>query len=432
MRDRAAPVDPRDALRIYAYFVPLAFLLYVLDPVGPFFDIAITYVLKDHLHVGLGEAATFRVLTAVPVYAAVVFGFVRDRWSPFGQHDRGYFLLFAPLLALLMGWLASRPLTYAGLVFGVMAAMVLTRFIVAAYQGLMALFAQEHAMSGRLATVWQFTTFTAALTSAATSGLVAQHTSPQSIFGVIAIAAVATAVYALWKPWVVYAQTYRAAEARGSDLIGDLRRLFRHRAIYPAMAAMLMFQFSPGQGIVLQYYLVDRLQATDAIYGYWYAAFLAGFLPMFLVYGYLCQRVRFGRLLTLSALITIPQVIPLAFIHSPIGAVVLAVPIGMMGGLMWAAINDLAMRSCPRGLHGTLMMFVSGMNALGIRGGDLIGTRIYIWGGDDGFRWCVAVTTLMYVLLLGVIRCVPEHVTATADGEVWVPDAAGGRAPTAH
>jgi hypothetical protein len=55
-------------------------------------------------------------------------------------------------------------------------------------------------------------------------------------------------------------------------------------------------------------------------------------------------------------------------------------------------------------------------------GGDLIGTRIYAWGGDDGFRWCVAVTTLMYVLVLGVIRCVPEHVTATADGEVWVPD----------
>ena len=122
MRDRAAPVDPRAALRIYAYFVPLAFLLYVLDPLGPFFDIAITYILKDHLHVALGDAATFRVLTAIPVYAAVVFGFVRDRWSPFGQYDRGYFLLFAPLLALLMLWLASRPLTYTDLVLGVMAA----------------------------------------------------------------------------------------------------------------------------------------------------------------------------------------------------------------------------------------------------------------------------------------------------------------------
>jgi hypothetical protein len=338
--------------------------------------------------------------------------------APFRQHDRGYFLLFAPLLALSMLWLATRPLTYSGLVIGVIAAMVLTRFIVAACQGLMALFAQEHAMSGRLATVWQFTTFTAALSSAATSGLVAQHASPRAIYGVIGVAATATALYAIWKPKAVYAHTYAAPLARGSDLIGDLRRLFRHRAIYPAMAVMLMFRFSPGQGIVLQstsWIACTRPMPSTAT---GMRPFWPGSCRCFSCTAIFCQRLRFGRLLTMSALITIPQVIPLAFIHSPMGAVALAVPIGMMGGLMWAAINDLAMRSCPRGLHGTLMMFVSGMNALGVRGGDLIGTRTLCLGGEDGFRWCVA-TTLMYVLVLGVIRCVPEHVTATADGEVW-------------
>jgi MFS family permease len=170
---------------------------------------------------------------------------------------------------------------------------------------------------------------------------------------------------------------------------------------------------------VLQYYLVDRLHATDAVYGYWYAAFLAGFLPMFLVYGYLCQRVPFGRLLTVSAWVAVPQAIPLAFLHSPMAAVALAVPVGMLGGLMWAAIHDLAMRSCPPGLYGTLMMFVSGMNALGTRGGDLLGTHLYTWGGEHGFRWCVAVTTLMYLGIVFVIRRVPKQLTVTADGEAW-------------
>jgi hypothetical protein len=419
MRHEAGPDARRDAWSIYAYFVPLTALLYVIDPVGPFFDIAITYVLKDHLHASLGEAAGFRLLTAIPVYAAVVFGFARDRWHPFGERDRGYFLLFAPLLALLMGGLAMRPLTYGGLLVGVVGAMVVTRFLVAAYQGLMARVAHTFAMSGRLATVWQFTTFSASLLSAALSGVVAHRFSPQAIFAVIALAAVVAAAYALIKPAVVYGQGNAAGEVPGSTVIGDLRRLLGYRAIYPALAVMLMFQFSPGQGVVLQYYLVDRLHATDAVYGYWYAAFLAGFLPMFLVYGYLCQRVPFGRLLTVSAWVAVPQAIPLAFLHSPMAAVALAVPVGMLGGLMWAAVHDLAMRSCPPGLYGTLMMFVSGMNALGTRGGDLIGTHLYTWGGEHGFRWCVAVTTLMYLGIVFVIRRVPKQLTVTADGEAW-------------
>ena len=418
MNDSSTAATERHSTgQIVAYFVPLTFLLYVIDPVGPFFDIVVTYVLKDRLHATLSEAAQFRLMAALPVYGAFVFGLTRDLWNPLGRRDRGYFLVFGLLTAALMFVLAAQPLSMGVLTVAVLSVMLLTRFIVAAYQGLMALIAQERAMSGRLSAVWQFTAFATALLSSACSGLIVQHASTPTIFRLLGLAAVGVAAFGLWKPAAVFGGAYAAPEAQGLDLRGDLRRLIRHRAIYPAVALMLMFQFSPGTGVVLQYYMVDVLKGSDAMYGYWYAMFLAGFLPVLLLYGYLCQRVPFGRLLFWSAVLAVPQVIPLALIHSAWGAVLLALPIGMLGGLMWAAINDLAMRSCPPGLHGSLMMVVSGVNALGIRGGDWVGTWIYSAGGRHGFLGCAIVTTLVYVAVLGVIRCVPEEITRTADGQ---------------
>jgi hypothetical protein len=410
------------ALRILAYFVPLTLLLYLVDPTGPLFDIAVTYMLKDRLHATLAEAAGFRLLVAIPVYGAVVFGLIRDRWSPFARRDRGYLMLFGCATALCLLGLSLLPLTMTTVTCGVIAVMVLTRFIVAAYQGLMALVAQENALTGRLAVVWQMTAFATALISSAGAGLIAQRWSPSSTFGWMALAAALISAVAAWKPAAVYGAVYDAPQACRWDLRGDLHRLRTHKAVLPAVLAMLMFQFSPGSGVVLQYYLVDVLHGTDAQYGFWYAVFLGSFMPVMLMYAKVCQRVPFGRLLRWSAVFAIPQGIPLLFIHSPAGALWMAVPMGMLGGFMWIALHDLAMRSCPPGLQGTLMMVISGVNALGLRCGDLAGAWIYgLAGGRTGFAWCVVATTLMYAAILGVIRWVPADIARAIEGRLEPP-----------
>jgi hypothetical protein len=109
--------------------------------------------------------------------------------------------------------------------------------------------------------------------------------------------------------------------------------------------------------------------------------------------------------------------VPMLFIHSEVAALVSAAPIGLMGGVATAAYFDLAMRSCPPGLQGTLMMMVDGVFLLSARYGDKLGTRIYEAGGKDGFLWCVLATTAVYALILPLIFLVPRHVMATADGE---------------
>jgi hypothetical protein len=178
-----------------------------------------------------------------------------------------------------------------------------------------------------------------------------------------------------------------------------------------------MWNFAPGSATPLQYYLTNELHASDAVYANYNALFAASFIPTFFVYGYLCKRVVLRNLLVWGTVVAIPQMVPLALIHSPESAVWLAAPIGLMGGVATAAYFDLAIRSCPAGLQGTLMMAVDAVLIVSARFGDRLGAAIYDADHAHGFLHCVIATTLVYALILPAVFLVPREVVATADGQ---------------
>src|SRR5208283_5107435 len=96
----------------------------------------------------------------------------------------------------------------------------------------------------------------------------------------------------------------------------------------------------------------------------WNALFAASFIPTFMVFGLLCQRVPLKTLLLWGTVVAIPQMVPLLFIHSVTGALIAAAPIGLMGGIATAAYLDLIIRSCPGGLQGTLLMMSAALYAI--------------------------------------------------------------------
>jgi len=402
---------------IFAYFSPLTLLVYLALPHAYLLDIATSYMLKNQLHASATEVSIFRLITAVPVYLSFVFGLTRDLWNPLGMKDRGFFLIFAPLTAAVFLWMSSSALSYRELFVGMLLAMFFFRFIAAAYQGLMALVGQEQLMSGRLSALWQIVSTIPYVVGGFASGWVAEHLSPSKTFLLVAVITLLIAALAFWKPSAVFALAYDRVEARGASLKGDVKRLLNHRAVYPAVLILFMFQFSPGSNTPLQFYLTNQLHASDAIYGDFNAIFAASFVPMFFLYGWLCKRVALRSLLWWGTIITVPQMIPLAFIHSPAWAVVLAAPIGMMGGIATGAYFDLAIRSCPPGLQGTLMMLVDGFLMLSYRGGDLLGSQIYMSSPENGFLYCVIATTAVYAAILPVLLLIPVELIATADGE---------------
>lgn len=416
MTETAAVGAPRTG-QIYFYFASLTLLTALVSPSDYLVDITTSYMLKNQLHASAVQVSTFRLLTAVPIYLAFIFGLMRDLWNPLGRRDRGFLMIFAPITAAVFVVLAFSKLSYVGLVAGMLLVMVCSRFVSAAYWGLIALVGQEKLMTGRLSVLWNIISSLPAIAGAAASGWLADHLRPSETFVLVAVLTLGIGLFGLWKPPAVFNHAYEAPQARGTNLWGDVKRLVRHRAVWPAVLMIFMFQFAPGAYTPLQYYLSNTLHASDAVYGLYQAIFAASFLPIFLLYGWLCKRVSLEKLLWWGLIITVPQMIPLAFIHTGAQALMLAVPIGLIGGIAAAAIYDLAIRSCPPGLQGTMMTLITAGNVLSSRGSDLLGSKIYASSPAHGFVYCVIATTVVYALIVPVILLVPKEVMNTRDGQ---------------
>ena len=401
---------------IYLYFGFLSLLVYLLSPEW-LLDIPTTYMLKNHLHATAPQVSTFRLLTGMPLYVAFFFGFARDLWNPFGWRDRGFFLLFAPLTAAIYIWMAISPLSYKMLLIGMILAMASFRFILAGFQGLIALIGQETLMTGRLSTLSSICYQVAIIAAALISGAISENLTPSHIFFLMAALVMLVGVFGLWKPRPVFSHAYDQPQARGSNFSGDVKRLAKHRAIYPAVLISFLWWFNPGLNTPVQFFLTNQLHTSDAAYSNFIGVFAISFIPTYLLYGYLCTKMAPNRLLWWSTIVAVPQMIPLAFVHSGDMALILAVPMGLMGGMATAAYFDLAVRSCPPGLQGTLMMLVAAGVMLAARGGDLLGARLYASSPQHGFLYCVIATTIVYALILPVIPWIPKQLIANTDGE---------------
>ena len=135
-----------------------------------------------------------------------------------------------------------------------------------------------------------------------------------------------------------------------------------------------------------------------------------------MLYGFLCQRVRLSRLLWFGFGLAVFQMVPLLFVKTAVGALIAAVPMGVIGGIGQAALTDLAIRSCPKGLQGTMMMlFNTAVYFIAVRFGDLFGAYLYERRG--GFVTAVVATIIVYALILPVLLLIPKRLIATTDGE---------------
>ena len=406
--------------RIFLYLGILIVLLAFGSPSGGLIDIPISFLLKNKLHLEAHEVATFRLIAAVPLYLAFVFGFIRDIWNPFGMRDRGYMLLFGGVSALLYVSFAFAPMTYGTLLIAVILLTVSFLFVASAQNGLTATLGQQHAMTGQISAVWNvflsIPTVAALLAGGALSGILEERGTDQAVrilFLVGAAIMFAVTLYSLWKPAEVF-DNVRSEAGGGQHPFEDIKRLLRHRPIYPALLIWLLWNFAPGSATPLQYHLQNTLHATDAQWGQWNAIFAASFVPTFIIYGMLCRKYALKTLLLWGTVIAVPQMVPLIFIHSVTGAMIAAVPIGLMGGIATGAYLDLIIRSCPAGLQGTTLMLSSSLYFVVSRFGDVLGTHLYDYFGS--FYVCVIAITAVYAMILPALLLVPGHLTAAADG----------------
>ena len=403
--------------QVFLYFTPLTLLVFLVLPNGYLLDIATSFMLKNRLQATPEQIANFRLLTAIPVYLSFAFGLARDLWNPFGIRDRGFMLIFGGITAVLFVCMSQAALTYGVLLAGMLAVMFAFCFVAAAARGLLALVSQEQLMSGRLSALWNAVSSAPYAAGAFASAYLAQSLSPEQMFLLVALLCGAIALLGLWKPAAVFNHAYDRPEARASNFAGDIRRLVRHKACYPAVLLVCLSQFSPGTNTPLQFYLTNELHLPDAVYGNFLGISQGAYIPACLLYGVLCKRLPLANLLLIATLAYIVQALPLLLVHSTATALWVALPMGLINGFAFAAFWDLSLRSCPTGLQGTLMMLVAGGYELAYRAGDLLGARIYGSGATHGFLSCVILATATSLLMLPVLKLIPRDLITTADGE---------------
>jgi len=423
--DAPAPLPLAVRWKILGYIGVLIILLGFGSPSGGLIGLPMSFFLKNRLHLKAHELAIFSLISHIPVYVAFLFGFARDRWNPFGMRDRGFIVLFGAVSAVTYSAFAFITPTYATLMAAYLMVATSFLFIGAALRGLMSTIAQQNVMTGQASAAWNIFEGLPALAALLIGGLLSDVMESDKAGGARLLfltgAGVMTlvALYGFFRPASVF-EHVRSERLTGVEPWSEVKRLLKHKAIYPALAIWMLWNFAPGSATPLQYYLQNTLHGKDAQWGQWNAIFGVSFVPTFLIFGLLCRRFPLKTLLLWGTIIGIPQFIPLLFVHSMAGAMLAAVPIGLMGGICSAAYWDLLIRSCPKGLQGTLFMTASALFAIDVRFGDLLGTTLYDRFG--GFTVCVIAITVVYALILPTLLFIPKALIATRDGEALITD----------
>ena len=413
-------LPPAARFRIMLFGGAIYMLISLAAPYNGLVGIPVTFFLKNRMHLTSNQVALFNLWVSLPLFVGFLFGFLRDRWNPFGAGDRGHLMIFGGASAVIYAVVAFINPTYAALFVGIFLVAAVFQTALSAAVGLISAIGQQHAMAGQMGTALSIATSTPAIVAYLLGGVLSGFiegksaaTAARILFLVAGGVMGLVAVFGATGPRQLFeaARAERSTQAAWADVV----RLLKHRPIYPVLLTQLLWQFAPAMGIVLQYHLSNTLHATDAQWGEWNGIFTGCLMPAYFLYGWLCQRVKLGWLLWTGAVVTVLQMAPLLLVHTATGAMIAAAPMGAMGGLAVAALTDLAIRSCPPGLQGTMMMFYAAMFWIAVRLGDVWGTDLYDRHG--GFVTATLATMAVYALALPVLLFVPRRLLATKDGE---------------
>jgi MFS family permease len=416
------PLPPAERRGAFIYLGALTFLVSLADPNGGLMDIPVSFFLKNKLHLEASEVARFRLIAGIPLYLSFVFGLLRDTWNPFGIKDRGLMAIFAAIGTCLYLAFAFAPGTYGNLLAAMALLTMCTLFVASAQSGLASTLGQQHAMSGQVSALWNIFASLPAVVALVLGGHLSERleiehsdTAARMLFLVGAATMAAIFLYSALRPKSVFDNIHLEHGTKFTPL-QDLQRLARHRPAYCALTIWLIWNFGPGSATPLQFYLQNTLHASDTDWGVWNAIFVGSFIPAYMLFGLLCQRVSLKRLLFWATIVAIPQFIPLLFAHGMSQALIIAAAMGLMGGMATAAYLALLIRSCPHGLQGTTLMMSGALYYVSSRFGDVLGT--YLYDKYGGFYVCVVLTTFSYVLILPMLWLIPRDYVEPADGEI--------------
>jgi len=405
-------IRPR-VTRFVGLYCLILLTLYNLAAAG-LIALPVQIILKNQLHLPPTQVSVFTFLTHWPYIIGFAFGFLRDRWRPFGKGDTGYFVGVPVAMCLVYATLAYVPHTYGNLVLGLTVLAALSALLGAAAQGLVAAIAKDFGMTGRLSVISYMTLNGALVFQQAFGGWLDEHVSHRAPFLVSACVASGVLLVAFWHPRAIFrsgCEVFVAVIPEEAPVA--IRRLLRHKTIYLAAAVLFLWNFAPGWGTPLFFYLTNGKGLSESEFGASQGWVRMGQVLAALGYMALCTRVKFKSLLCFGTLLGVVGGPIFLFIHSPREANLICLLAGASCGIAVAAYYDLLIRCCPKELEGVAFMVGQGAVVFAHPLSDLLGSYLYEKGG---FNLALAITTTVTALIFLPILLLPNSVTDPREG----------------
>lgn len=374
----------------------------------------VSYLLKDGLRLGPGEAAAFISWMTLPLTVKPLFGLLSDLLPWAGRRRRPH--LVAAALGTAACWLALAALGRPG--YGAaLALLVLVNFGTVlgdvVCDGVMV---ERGRALGRTAAYQAVQLGVLYLTLVVTGlggGWLAQNASWRSAFLIAALFPLLSAASALLIE-EGESPALRESASRGWAALRGLALSPRARAL---AAGIFLFSFAPLLGTAQFYYQAEHLGLSPLFIGGLYTAGGAAGAAGAALFGRLAARGwSSARLARLSVLVGAPLSLLYLLYVGPRSALALTLLLGLSGVVFRLAWMDLAARVCPPGAEATSYAFFMAVFNLSALASNAAGGFLYgrlsaawdPWNAMSALAVIGGVATLACWPLLRAVEHTPE------------------------
>jgi hypothetical protein len=416
--EKVSSASPHSVSASALLYACLVVLLSVLA-VGLMF-IGTKYAFKNDLHLTPSELSYWNFVIDVPFFISFAFGFLRDRWRPFGIADRPY-LLVSPLIIVGCCILAGAlPRSLHLLVALLLAINVSAMLGAAAMNGMLAELSKRFGLSGRISAASNVIPRVLGFFLMPLTGKLIESSGFSSVCYVSAGLAFPVVLLAFYRPAALFSapmgtSPYSQAASLGHESSWRaLKRLVCSRSAILAAIIALVWDFTPGWGTPLFYHYTNTLGFSAAQFESISSFGAVANVVSCVIYAFLCFRISTRRRLFLCVAVSLIGCAAYGIVHSFGMALGVSLLVGLTTGIGDAGVSELLYRSSPPKLEAVAVLLGTSGGYLAGDVADIVGSHLYERGG---FILALVITLIVTALILPLLYFIPRHVLSSREGE---------------
>lgn len=335
----------------------------------------ILYLLKEVMRLSASQSAYFLALMGMAWNIKPVYGILSDFFPLLGYRRKSY-LVLVNVLAL-SSWITLSSMNsynYYSILVILMTCSMGFAFSDVLCDALMVEKGQPLNMTGRFQAIqWAFISL-ASVISGIGGGYVAEHLSYQSIFLTASFFPLLTII----TTFIVVGEEKKEVD-RGKiwTNLAVIKEILSWKTFWVVISFIFLWNFSPSFGAPLLYYMRDELGFSKIFIGTLEAIGSGAGIIGSLIFWKYCRKLSIKKLLNISVAIgtiSISSYLGLVGIKS---AILLYFLVGAIFMIAHLTVLDLAARSCPKGIEGTVFALLMSVFNIGSMGSRFLGGWLY-------------------------------------------------------